>query len=1155
MRRPPFGSLRRPGHASRRSRTALLAVAALTATLGGTLQVPTAAAESAAAPAFTADFESGTLGNWRVAAGSFGNLVSNRATFHNRPTTPYNKQGTWYLSTLESPTDTPNDGYTGVVVSPDFTLSRPAVSMLVGGGNSAETYVAVCAYDPAAEYGCGAELARTQGENSETMRYRVLDLSAYVGKRVMIKVVDASTGGWGHITVDDVRANVAPMPLGGKAERPDAAGVNVGWTKVADRGIAGYNVYRSTEPGKGYQRLNRAPVTGSSYRDTTAAANTAYYYGVAAVDPNGTESGRNIAYARPYADLHATGSTVYKGDQLSGIRFPVGPLGAAGIVHDGTGARSQWWINNANGRLANGSWNNLPEDYTAGALPNSFFALRTEQAGKTPVVRALQTTGVGPFQGAKALEFTGEYPIATYRFQDSTLPVQVSERVENPMLPGDTQNSAIPTAIYRFTVKNTSDKPQKISLLATQQNAVGWNGYDAVGGAGQSTAPGYGNNKNTVDSGRTPGRGPWTSLHLGGAAGAGSMNLTAFAPDTTATAGWTDLASLHAGFTASGTLNGPRAAASPAADTTVNGALSVGLTLRPGQSAEVPIALSWNFPQATHYDGRTGEMYSNWWADADQVTHHVDANWDKLTAQTALYHDTLYGSNLPTYVLDRMTAATAVLHTPTVYWAKDGFFGAREGVGCCPGMPTHVFQYAQAQAWLWPEVGRLWTRQWLDNQQPDGRIPQRFNNGWDFTGSQAIDGQTGVILSAYRAHLTAKDNAWLVANWPRIKKAMDWVVTTYDPRHTGVMTGVGDTTLDGGQSTDSSWLGSLYLASLDASSKMAGITGDRAAASLYASMYNAGRVTQEKTLWNGRWYTENMRPGVAGYGNGVEIDMLLGQWWSTQLGLGDIYDSAHTDQAAKAIYDNNFKTDFLGGGSSTQPYSLTHENRNFVEDTGAGTVMLTWPDGDRPKQSVLYFDETMSGFEYSAAATLIQRGHVDEGLRMVKAVSDRYDGRARTPQTDPQLDFSVCALGNMSGNPFGDDECGKWYGRTLSSWSLLSALSGYTYDGPAGVLGFAPKYRPEDHRSFFTGAEGWGSLGQSRANHTQTDRVEVVSGKLQLKTLRLVTASPAKSVTVKVDGHPIHGARLRVDGTAATVTLPAMTTVPTGAKIEVRLGL
>ena len=60
----------------------------------------------------------------------------------------------------------------------------------------------------------------------------------------------------------------------------------------------------------------------------------------------------------------------------------------------------------------------------------------------------------------------------------------------------------------------------------------------------------------------------------------------------------------------------------------------------------------------------------------------------------------------------------------------------------------------------------------------------------------------------------------------------------------------------------------------------------------------------------------------------------------------------------------------------------------------------------------------MSGFEYSAAAAMVQFGLIREGYMVVLAASDRYDGKLRHGMTYGW---------DITGNPFGDDECGKYY--------------------------------------------------------------------------------------------------------------------------------
>ena len=64
-------------------------------------------------------------------------------------------------------------------------------------------------------------------------------------------------------------------------------------------------------------------------------------------------------------------------------------------------------------------------------------------------------------------------------------------------------------------------------------------------------------------------------------------------------------------------------------------------------------------------------------------------------------------------------------------------------------------------------------------------------------------------------------------------------------------------------------------------------------------------------------------------------------------------------------------------------------------------------------------------------------GLVEEGLEIVRACRDRYDGRVR--------------------NPFNEYECGHWYARAMSSYALLQGLSGARYDAVEKVLYLEPQ--------------------------------------------------------------------------------------------------
>jgi len=144
------------------------------------------------------DFESGDLQGWRVVEGRFDELVCDRERFHNGGA-EYNKQGRYYLSTLERGGGKPDDGMVGVVESPVLRLHGQAVSFLVGGGRHATTCVALYTLE-------GHEVRRATGANTEVMQRIEWDVGELAGQPVFLRLVDFHRGGWGHVTFDDFSA-------------------------------------------------------------------------------------------------------------------------------------------------------------------------------------------------------------------------------------------------------------------------------------------------------------------------------------------------------------------------------------------------------------------------------------------------------------------------------------------------------------------------------------------------------------------------------------------------------------------------------------------------------------------------------------------------------------------------------------------------------------------------------------------------------------------------------------------------------------------------------------------------------------------------------------------------------------------------------------
>ena len=128
--------------------------------------------------------------------------------------------------------------------------------------------------------------------------------------------------------------------------------------------------------------------------------------------------------------------------------------------------------------------------------------------------------------------------------------------------------------------------------------------------------------------------------------------------------------------------------------------------------------------------------------------------------------------------------------------------------------------------------------------------------------------------------------------------------------------------------------------------------------------------------------------------------------------------------------------------------------RTYALNDEHGLLLCSWPHGGRPKLPFIYSDEVWTGIEYQVAATLIYEGFVDEGLTIVKAVRDRHDGYRR--------------------NPWNEVECGHHYARSMASYGLLTALSGFKYDMCKGEVTFDPRINKDNFSAFFCTGKAWG---------------------------------------------------------------------------------
>ena len=175
-------------------------------------------------------------------------------------------------------------------------------------------------------------------------------------------------------------------------------------------------------------------------------------------------------------------------------------------------------------------------------------------------------------------------------------------------------------------------------------------------------------------------------------------------------------------------------------------------------------------------------------------------------------------------------------------------------------------------------------------------------------------------------------------------------------------------------------------------------------------------------------------------------------------------------------------------------------------------------------------------------------------LDIIGSIAERYDGRFRG-EGEVHLANNSCVFG--TGSPFGEDECGDFYTRAMSSWSALLALQGFIYDGPKQTIGFKPTWQPEDHASFFTTSEAWGLFTQTQNQSIQTAEMAVKFGASQIKNIVLTTPDQkiASNITVKLDGVEQVIENSMHDGNTITINLQTSCEVKAGETLTISLNL
>jgi uncharacterized protein (DUF608 family) len=210
-----------------------------------------------------------------------------------------------------------------------------------------------------------------------------------------------------------------------------------------------------------------------------------------------------------------------------------------------------------------------------------------------------------------------------------------------------------------------------------------------------------------------------------------------------------------------------------------------------------------------------------------------------LYDKTLKFRNSLHSSTLDPVIIDAISSTLSVLKSPTVLRLEDGTFYGWEGVhekaGSCEGTCTHVWSYAYALCFLFPELERsLRNTEFNYDTDKDGRMQFRTALPLGVVQNNfraCLDGQMASIIKSYREWKISGDDNWLKENWKTIKLLMEYAWSENNPDKwdidmDGILEGRQHHTLDMELFGPCGWLQGMYLAALKACTVMADFMDD-----------------------------------------------------------------------------------------------------------------------------------------------------------------------------------------------------------------------------------------------------------------------------------------------------------------------------------------
>jgi non-lysosomal glucosylceramidase len=625
------------------------------------------------------------------------------------------------------------------------------------------------------------------------------------------------------------------------------------------------------------------------------------------------------------------------------------------------------------------------------------------------------------------------------------LPIDLAGSQLSPVVAGNTRESSYPVGTFEWRAQNPTNRTIRVGLMlswqALDEDASGTPAGVVVSRRREDGAAGL--VLRNPDAGEDP---------------AGEFAIAAAESDwATVTIhrqfGINDGSGLWADFAADGALDGWDDDRPAKPGEQVGGAVAVTFELAPGETRSARFAIAWDFPVMRFGMGRGWyRRYTRFWGREggrafDIATEGLARHAEWETQIEAWQAPLLADPARPDWYAMALINELYVLVDGATAW-EDGEVGQpppAEGEGRfafleCADYPfynTHdvLFYASWALALLWPMLERRAMRSLIASVPVDdpsrvsieatgetaprkvaGIVPHDIGgperdpwielNAYAFQDSTRWkDLNSKFVLQLWRDRVLFDDSSLVREGWSSVVMAMEHLARCDRdgdglPEHEGIP----DQTFDTWPMTGpSAYAGGLWIAALEAASRMATEMGEAGKADRYAELSSRARRSYLEKLWNGRYFLYDGSGGPVS--DSVMADQLCGQWYADATWLPALAPDSVIRTALTTVVDCNVRG-FAGGM--------------------AGAVNGTRPDGSVDRSSE-QSPEVWPGVTYALAAALLHRGMDEEAWDTARgAVHVTYE------------------RGYWFRTPEAWDEAGNFrasiYMRPLSIWAIEHAL-------------------------------------------------------------------------------------------------------------------